>query len=161
MTGEGRAQVTRKECFIDAAMVMIGMVFVIESVRLGIGGGHRPGMGFLPFFAGIGLCVVACFRIILNFLKATKEGDEKREGLFSRSVVKVAVLVIVLIGYTLVLPHLGYLLSTFVLLVVLFKVGGFRRWILVLGSAFLTTAISYLVFASWLSIRFPKGFLGF
>src|SRR4030042_2947367 len=149
----------KKEWYVEMAMVIIGGTFVIESMRLGLGSGHRPGMGFLPFFTGIALCLLALFRIVKN---PPRRGEESgRREPFGWGVLKVAVLVIALMGYSFVLPHIGYLLSTFILLVFLFKIGGFRKWIVALGSAFVATSISYIMFSSWLNIRFPKGFLGF
>jgi putative tricarboxylic transport membrane protein len=151
----------KKERVIHFAMLFVGIVLIIESLRLGIGGVHRPGPGFLPILTGAGLSFAAFFSLIKNFLAAKREKDGNREELFGRSVLNVVVISIALVVYVLVFQWLGYLLSTFVLLIFLFKAGGFRRWVLVLAAAFLTISISYLLFGFWLNIRFPKGFLGF
>ena len=60
-----------------------------------------------------------------------------------------------------ILARVGFLISTFLLLIFLFRAGGFRKWTPTVAIAFVTLSLSYLFFSSWLNIRFPKGFLGF
>jgi len=151
----------KKEWGLNLGMLLIGVLFVIESLRLGLGSIHRPGSGFLPFYTGLGLCLVAFFSLIKNFLTARKGNGKDQEKFFARSVLKVVAIVVALIVYVLIVPWLGYLLSTFMLLLFLFKAGGFRKWALIAVAAFLTISISYLLFSYWLGLRFPKGFLGF
>lgn len=151
----------KKEWVIDFVILFVGIILIIESLRLGVGSIHRPAPGFLPILTGIGLSVVAFFSLIKNFLAAKRDKDGNREKLFGRSVLNVVAISIALFVYVLVFPWVGYLLSTFLLLIFLFKVGGFRRWAFVLAAAILTVSIIYLFFGSWLKIRFPKGFLGF
>jgi len=151
----------KKVWVLNLAMFLIGLIFVIESLRLGLGGVHRPGSGFLPFYTGAGLSLVAAFSLFKNFLATKREKDRNREKkFFGPSVINVVTIVVVLVAYVLILPWLGYLLSTFMLLIFLFRAGGFRKWALTLAAAFLTTSISYLLFGHWLGIRFPKGFVG-
>lgn len=150
-----------KEWVIDLVILMIGVAFAIESSRLGLGGIHRPGAGFLPFYTGLGLSLVAIFSLLKNFWTVKREMSKERKKLFGRSVYNVAAIVFALIVYALIFQWLGYLISTFLLLIFLFKAGGFRRWTFTLVAAFLTVSFSYLLFCFWLNMRFPKGFLGF
>jgi hypothetical protein len=151
----------KKEWVVSFAMLVIGFVFIIESLRLGLGSGYRPGMGFLPFYTGVGLSCVSIFLLIQNFLTGKRGERAEREKLFGRSMINVVKIVISLMVYALVLSWLGYLLSTFTLCVFLFKAGGFRRWSFAIMSALLVSAISFVIFGYWLGIRFPKGFLMF
>lgn len=150
-----------KEWVIYAAMLFIGVVFAIESLRLGLGSTHRPRSGFLPFFTCSLLSFITFFSLIKYFLKARGEKGKDRKEHFGGNVFNLVIILVGLVIYVLVLPLLGYLLSTFVLLIFLFKAGGIRKWTFILLYAFLTTSITYLVFSSWLNLRFPKGSLGF
>ncbi len=148
----------RKEWTINAAMFVIGAVFLIESLRLGLGSVRRPGPGLLPLYTGVALSLVSAISLIRCFLAAKQERDE--EEFFGRSILNVVIILAGLVAYVFLLPWLGYLLSTFMLLMFLFRAGGFRKWSLILLSASVTTSATYLVFSSWLNLRFPKGFWG-
>jgi len=147
----------KKEWILTFAMLLIGVFFIIESLRLGLGGFHRPGVGFLSFYSGLILSCVALGSLFKTFLTAKRE-DEK---LFGRSVLNVATMFMALVAYILLFRVLGYLISTFLLLIILFKAGGFRRWIFALVASLLVVSATYVVFSSWLNMRFPKSFLGF
>ncbi len=151
----------RRQSTINIVLFFIGVVFVIESLRLGLGSARHPGSGFLPFFTGMALSLVALYSLIKNLRVPKRDNDRRVEKFFGRFAFNVGKIVAVMIGYVLIFPWLGYILSTFVLFIILFNVGGFRRWALILLYSFLTTSISYLVFGSLLNLRFPKGFLGF
>ncbi len=149
----------RKEWIINAAMFVIGVVFLIESLRLGLGSIRRPGPGLLPLYTGVALSLVASFSLIRCFLAA--KGEKDKEKFFGQSVGNVVIILIGLVAYVFLLPWLGYLISTFMLLMFLFRAGGFRKWGLILLLAFVATSATHLVFSSWLNLRFPKGFFGF
>lgn len=146
---------------LTLAMLIIGIVFVIESLFLGLGSLHRPGAGLLPFFTGTCLFLILFFSLAVTFLTARKKKIINNRKLVGHSIFKVITIIVALAVYVLLLPWLGYLMSTFLLLTFLFRAGGFQRWLLILVVAFLTVSLSYLLFSSWLNIRFPKGFLGF
>jgi hypothetical protein len=61
--------------------------------------------------------------------------------------------------YTLLLKHLGFLISTFSLLILLFLVKAHYQLLKVILISFLVTAGSYLVFQVWLKVQLPKGIL--
>ena len=62
--------------------------------------------------------------------------------------------------YVVLLPLIGYRLSTFIFMVALqsvFEPHGARRWVAVLVSALATTAVTYVVFEHYLSVLLPRG----
>lgn len=150
-----------RESVIYIAIFSVGVVFLIESLRLGLGSGRHPGSGFLPFFTGVALSIIALYSLLKSFWVAKRDDNVGVEKFFGQFAFNVGKIVATMIVYVLMLPWLGYVLSTLILFITLFKVGGYRRWALILLYSFLTTSISYLVFSSWLNLRFPKGFLGF
>ncbi len=149
-----------RQSIINIALFFIGVVFLIESLRVGLGSVHHPRSGFLPFFTGVALSIIAFYSVLKNFWAAKREKGRDMEKFFGRFAFNVGKIVAAMIGYVLVLPWLGYMLSTIILFIILFRVGGFRRWALILFCSLLTTTISYLIFSSCLNLRFPKGFLG-
>jgi len=151
----------QKESILTIIMFLIGGVFIVESLHLGLGNIHRPGAGFLPFFTGLGLSVAAIVSLLRSCFRADADKGGERKGLLGRSRFNVISIVVALVIYALTFEQLGYLLSTFLLLIFLFKAGGFQRWAFALVASLLTISLSYLLFSIWLNIRFPKGFLGF
>jgi hypothetical protein len=62
----------------------------------------------------------------------------------------------VLFAYALFLEGLGFHVTTFVVLAILFRLGGYKRWVQVLGYSAIVVAITYLLF-TYLGVRFPPG----
>jgi hypothetical protein len=64
-------------------------------------------------------------------------------------------------GYVVLLPFSGYRLATLLFMIALQSVidppRGVRRWATVLISALASTAITYIVFDSYLSVLLPRG----
>jgi putative tricarboxylic transport membrane protein len=66
----------------------------------------------------------------------------------------------VLFGYALFLDFLGFLVSTFLLLVMLFRLVEPQRWVVAIGGSALASIASYIVFEVWLKTQLPKGIFG-
>jgi hypothetical protein len=158
---KGIGSMAKNEWVLNLVLFVFGAVITVESARLGLGGLHRPGVGFLPFYTGALLAVVAFFSFVKNLRVARGRNWDANERFFGRAVFNLGSILIAIVVYVLIFPWLGYVLSTFLLLVALFRAAGIRKWVHSLLTAFLTAAITYLVFFSWLKVRFPKGIFGF
>jgi hypothetical protein len=66
---------------------------------------------------------------------------------------------VVLFGYLLAMPLLGFPLSTAILLAAFFFLLGEKRWYMGIGLALMVTILVYLCFAKGLAIRLPLGIL--
>jgi len=139
--------------------LLIGIGITLGSLKYGFGSLHEPGAGFITFFAGAILSLLS----IALFLSSLRSG-EPRKGLRilweDLEVGKVFYVLGFLVIYTLVLNHLGFLVSTFLLLSFLFRVKATYRLPKVIIMSFLITAASYLLFEVWLKVPLPKGILG-
>jgi putative tricarboxylic transport membrane protein len=65
-----------------------------------------------------------------------------------------------LAGFALVLERLGFLLTTFLLMVLLLRAIEAQRWPKVIVVALATALISYAIFAWLLGVPLPPGVLG-
>jgi hypothetical protein len=138
--------------------LLVSVVVVIESLRLGIGTPHNPGMGFLTFGASGILGILS----LILFLQASLRRKEKTAPFFASPLWKRVLLVLFgLIPYSKFMPVLGYLISTFVLMIVLFWILERRKIGFVLISSVLATLVTYIVFSKWLNCQFPQGLFGF
>jgi len=68
--------------------------------------------------------------------------------------------VLVILIYAIAFSHLGFFVSTFLLMFFLFKTIGGMKWKASLAGAILTSCCFYLVFKVWLKVQFPEGPLG-
>jgi hypothetical protein len=65
-----------------------------------------------------------------------------------------------LVVYTATLEVAGFILGTFVLLVVLFKTVEPQSWRVALIGSALATASAWALFVAWLGTQMPSGLLG-
>ena len=127
-------------------------LFVIwESLRVGLGKAHQPGSGFISFWTAI----ILAFLSLLLIVQSWKLSELKKPLSF-----RVVLGLIFLFAYSLVFKSLGFIVATFLLVAVLFRLGEARRWWVLIGMSALVTLLSYLVFGRLLHVYFPRGILG-
>jgi putative tricarboxylic transport membrane protein len=69
--------------------------------------------------------------------------------------------VISLLVYIVLLEPLGFLLTTFLFLLLLFKLSEPKRWLAPLIFSVTAAILSYLLFSVWLQCQFPRGLIKF
>lgn len=132
-----------------------GLFIAFEGYRLELGTLRAPKPGFLVFWGGIALSILSLVLLIQTFLsKKTDKMTIWRKDLQLRKVLK---LTVVLFFYAIVLRGLGFLLSTFLLLLYLFKGLEPQRWRVALMLSIVATVLCYLVFGVFFELRFPEG----
>jgi putative tricarboxylic transport membrane protein len=123
-----------------------------------VGGLHNPGPGFLPFYTAILLGLLA----LISLLQTLKESEGSASEIWGGiQFGKLAILLGTLFLYVFLLDRLGFLLGTFLLLLVLFRIVEPYSWKIVLFSSLLTTAATYFFFVILLESRLPRGLWGF
>ncbi len=137
-------------------VVAIGIVFL--SRKYGVGTFHEPGPGFITFFAGLILIVLSLALFFSNF-RDQAERNTLGNLWAGLEFGKVLYVLLLLVAYVIFLKPVGFLITTFLLLVLLFRVKGSYRLKTLLLMSLLVTAGSYLVFEIWLQAQFPKGIL--
>ncbi len=137
--------------------VVIGLVVMIVSYQMSLGSLHAPGPGMLPFILGTLLLIVS-LPILVNSIAVSAKNHEP--GIWSGiGIKKVLFIVASLVAYSLFLEKLGFLITTFLFLLVLFWAFDPRRWILALGVSLLTAALTYTLFVLVLQVELPAGLL--
>ena len=131
-----------------------------ESIRIGMGTFRSPGPGFFPFWAAVTLGAFATIIVVKSVLMKKIEGKvaDLWKGVERN---KVIIVLCSLCVYIPLLPTLGYLITTFGLMVLLFGIiGKTRIWIRIV-NAFVSSLVSYIIFHILLSIPLPKGIFYF
>ena len=137
----------------------VSAVVAVASFRLGLGNISMPGSGFTPFGASILLGILS----IVCFFQAKIDKESEATGPLFRGTLwpRVILVFIALFAYAQIIPFGGYSATTFLLMILLFRIAGQKQaWKVVLYS-FITTTLSYYVFSKWLNLQFPIGPLGF
>ena len=133
---------------------------MLISNKLGLGSFRDPGAGLMPFLVGLTLFLVSLYLLISSFLKMGGRDQTVKEERSQSSFWKISLLLGCLFAYELLLAKLGYLIATFLLLTILFRVTGSKRWsvIVILIMSASVALVTYFAFSS-LGLRFPKGIL--
>jgi hypothetical protein len=145
--------------FSSLVWLWVGIAIACSSLKYGFGSLHEPGIGFITFFAGAFLAFLA----LLLFVTSRRE--QKMPGRFwdlwtGLDVKKLIYVLVLLALYTFLLRPAGFLVSTFILLSLLFRVKGAHKLATAALLSILVTGVSYYVFEVWLQVQLPKGIVG-
>lgn len=140
--------------------VIFSIVMTFQSIRLGVGISHQPGPGFLPIFSTICMGILSIMILISQVLKY---GTKKELGLklgpyWQRGFY---IMAISFFYVSILWNRLGYIISTTLWLVFVFKIGGIRSWKKSLIIAIAAVIISYLLFGKLGKCFLPRGIFGF
>ncbi len=135
---------------------IVGGYCLSQGQGLHLGTLKEPGSGFLVFWAGAVLCLLAAMTFIGTFRRKEEGSESPWEGAQWQ---KPLLVLMVGVVYVLCFPWLGFLLSTFLLMLFLFKYAGVRRWTHVLFASLLSVSCSWFLFYVGLQVQFPQGFL--
>jgi putative tricarboxylic transport membrane protein len=149
-----------REMISGVVFLLIAVFVLTASLHLGVGALHHPGPGFLLFWAGILLAICACILLGIGLSKKGEPAHDDSTAWNRAERRNAAIVMAALIGYCLALPKLGYSVSTFALMAVLFGLGRMKPWMVVLCSL-MTVLLSYYLFAQLLRTPLPRGVPGF
>jgi putative tricarboxylic transport membrane protein len=150
----------RAEVIASILWMTLGVVISLGALRLGLGAPSDPGSGFLPFWTGALISLLGLLQLGRMVLE---KGRDDSQALIRAAVgwKRPTCVVLTLAFYSLLLTHLGYLVTTFFTMLVLFSLYDRRRWGLVSAGSILVTIITYVVFHQLLKVQLPAGLLGF
>jgi putative tricarboxylic transport membrane protein len=135
----------------------LGIVICIFSVRLTLGTLRNPGPGFLPFATGAILAGLSFIYHLQSRGSLSAENKPKPIWKDKDRGVKMVLTVFALMGYSLAMEYLGFLMSTFVFLAFLLRFIEPQRWSVVLWGSLLTSSASFLIFEVLLQCQLPRG----
>ena len=146
------------ELIASLLLIIFSVVACREAYKLSLGRWGAPGPGLYPFLLGallLTFSVVYLFRALRSWRR--EEEIHLWEGLRWRKVILVLSL---LTAYALLLESVGFVLCTFLFLMVLFRWVDRQRWYWVYAGSLGIDMVCYVVFKLWLMIQLPRGILG-
>ena len=135
---------------------LLGLYIAFAGVQLKLGTPRAPKPGFLIFWMGAIMMILSAAFFLQSF-SAVQDGKKIRWK--GRQWPKGIKLMLALFLYAAVFHWLGFILSTFCLLLFLFKGLEPQRWGVALLLSAVTITICYLVFSVFLELQFPPGLL--
>ena len=139
--------------------LLFSVVTCIEASRLAMGGFREPGPGFFPFALGLligALALIALFQSLKE--KRDRSLPQPQEPFRWWNIV---VIVGALMAYTLSLEKIGFLINTFLFMVLLLKVVEPQTWKRAILGGLITAVACDLAFNVILGAQIPPGMLGF
>jgi putative tricarboxylic transport membrane protein len=149
-----------KKYHIIPTLFWLGLsLFVMTfSLRLGLRGFHNPGPGLAPFVLGLLLLLISLYVLITSLVKKGRGDETPGEGQSRTNYGKIGLVLVALFAYSFLLERLGFLITTWIFLFLLFRSMG-NRWMTTLVASTSTVLATYLVF-TFFGVRFPSGILG-
>jgi len=143
-------------------MICLGLSFwlIIEALRFDYMTMFTPGPGFAPLWVGILLGLFSLYLIVNSYVRKIGEKDEKPVLPERSSLQRIGLIMLTLVGYTIVLMPIGFLLSTLALVfVLLFFLEEYS-----VGKSLLYSALfgggAFLLFQYWMEVDLPQCWLG-
>jgi len=131
-----------------------------ESYRMGLGSVYQPGPGFLFFWTGIVVALLAVTVIVRSVTGlAPHEAKEATAG--KRRAAKIVPVLVALFLYALLMEWLGFTIVTLLLFIFLLGFIEKKKWWFAILVSLAVTAGAYLLFEVGLQSQLPKGLLGF
>ncbi len=142
--------------------IAFSLLISFMSLNLGVGTFSEPGPGLFPFVFAISLGGASIIYLAVSCLMQVGNSSVqiKSEEIFWK---RPGLVVLCLVIYSLFVVRIGYLVATFILLIILFNAspGAKREWKYTAVGALATVFLSYFVFSKLLQIPLPRGILGF
>jgi putative tricarboxylic transport membrane protein len=159
--------VKRDEIIADVFIIAFFAFMLIHAMELRfvrrIG---EMGSGFWPILALSASLLLSIILLISNLIRFQREKKQASEEVLISPEGKIdlknrrkkfALSVISLLGYIIIMPWIGFVLSTLIyVFAFILALGERRRFVLAL-SPFLVTALAVIVFAKFISMPLPKG----
>jgi putative tricarboxylic transport membrane protein len=144
---------------ISGIFWLVFAVFVmIESYRLGLGTLRQPGPGFLFFWGAIVLGIMSLV-IVVRAGGRKKSEQDKSFNLRELNIGKIILVLVSLFLYSLLMEKLGFIPTTLLLFIFLLGVAEKKKWFFTISTSVVVTALTYLIFETWLKSQLPKGLL--
>jgi len=153
----------KRDILVVVFWVALGLFVTIWSyAKLGIGKLNTPGSGLMPFVLGLLFTVLALYRLIRRALPSSAEEVEvsspEESGEQGVDYKKLVYAMAAMFAFAILIEPLGFIITTFLTMLVLFRSSGYSRWSVAALYAAIIVLITYLLF-TYLGTRFPPGIL--
>ena len=149
-----------KRADVTVALILVGLAgfILLEAGKLSFGSMRVPRTAFFPVILATLLLILSLI-LLGQALRGAPTG-RGRERIEAEGWYRIGATLVTLVGFALVLERLGFLLSTFLLMVLLLRAIEPQAWPKVIAVALVTALVAYAIFGWLLGIPLPAGVLG-
>ncbi len=149
----------RKDILSSIFWMAVGMGVCYGGYDLELGTLHDPGSGFMFFWVGIIMMGLSASILLRTF---KMKADAGKGSILGKDIrwKKILAVLAALFLYAYAFTSLGFILTTGLLLLFLFKAIEPQKWSWAVLGAILSTLTAYGVFQLWLGSQLPRGLLG-
>jgi putative tricarboxylic transport membrane protein len=133
---------------------------LLETNKLVFGTIRAPQTAFFPKVLTV-LLLIFSVALLFQSWRAAPDGAVGSEKIEIEGWHRIGATLATLLGFAFVLERLGFLLSTFLLMVLLLRAIEPQKWTRVIVIALVTSFVAYFIFAWLLGIPLPAGILSF
>jgi putative tricarboxylic transport membrane protein len=140
--------------------IALGASISFLGWRIKIGNFHGPGPGFFALVAGLALVIIGtCMLFSKTASKVKSEAKPAGRVSLKDSLLKRRLMATMglLVAYAVFLNVVGYILCTFLVMCGLFYDWGKNRLFNASLASLAATAVTYLIFETWLRTQLPRG----
>jgi hypothetical protein len=153
-----------KEAITSIILALFGIGYLIYDSFYPLGTLANPGPAVFPLVVGLLMVILIAWQLFQEGIRLKFKGPKtKREPVRSSEVLKKEqkpfFMVVILIIYLGAVSWIGFLTSTFVLVVLSSRLMGARDWVRPVGLGFGVMLFCYFLFEVWLKLSLPTGFL--
>ena len=148
----------RSNIAVAAVLLALAGYIFLAAGTLPFGTMRVPQTAFFPRTLAVLLGIMSL--ILLARALAGREALGGGEKIETQGWIRIAVTLMTLAGFALALEHLGFLLTTFLLMISLLRAIEAQSWRKVVVVALATALISYAIFSLLLGVPLPAGLLG-
>ena len=149
----------KKDQISGVFWLFVALVTIQQAWELKVGSLRSPGPGYIPFLVGLGLAIIS----VIIFFRASLSARGKDIFSWGMAVGTEKKLGLVLAGfflYAFLFPYLGFVISTFLFLLLLLKGAEPQKWTAALIWSGGITLFAYLLFVVVLRSELPRGIFG-
>ena len=149
----------RADTFTALLALGISAFILLQGRELGLGRASDPGSGFILFWTGVIMTALSGALLVQSLVVRAEAAAGMGDAFRGLRWGKVLYVMALMLLYASVVEYFGFILTTAVLLLVLFKTVEPQSWrVAIIGSA-LTTLGAWAVFVAWLGTQLPVGLL--
>jgi putative tricarboxylic transport membrane protein len=137
---------------------MIGVIAIAGGFMYGIGSLTNLDRGAFPVFTGM---IISLLSIFLFFSTAIEKAAAESGDNLRNDGKRILILLLILAIYVLLLDKIGFLLLSFLLLMLLQKLMGQTGWRTPVVVSIITVIIFWILFRKWLNVQLPIGLIKF
>ena len=150
----------RADIYVALGLMVIGLLVIGDSVRLGFGWGMSgPEAGFFPFYMGLGV-VICTFFIVLRAIRIYRKEGSGKPLIKAGGLPQILRVLLPAIGMVLLTELIGLHLATVLYLIFYMGVIGKTPWPKTVAISILVPLVVFILFDKIFLIPLPEGIWG-